>query len=313
MNGAGLVGSDLGRYMREIERHPLLSLEEEQRLARRWFDEGDVEAAKRLVLGNLRFSLKLALEYRRFGPLMDLVQEANLGLMEAVRRFNPYRGYRLITYAVWWIRAYLQRYVVESGSVVRRGTTRDQRTVVRKLGSARAALAAEGIVESPAELAEYMGVREDAVTAVTGSDLSLDMPMDTDSGEGRTMLDVLPAAGENAEEALIEAEQEALIRQALEDVMASLNERDREIMRMRLLAGEPATLQDLADRLSISRERVRQLESGLRKRLEKAVLAAIDREPRPMLPPAPEARRWRPKKNGAPKEPRPEGNGPSRP
>lgn len=313
MNGTGLAGSDLGRYMREVERHPLLSPEEEQRLARRWFDDGDVEAAKGLVLGNLRFSLKLALEYRRFGPLMDLVQEANLGLMEAVRRFNPYRGYRLITYAVWWIRAYLQRYVVESGSVVRRGTTRDQRTVVRKLGSARAALAAEGVAESTAELAEHMGVSEDAVTAMTGGDLSLDMPMDTASGEGGTMLDVLPAAGENAEEALIEAEQEALIRQALEDVMASLDERDREIMRMRLLAGEPATLQDLADRFSISRERVRQLESGLRKRLEKAVSAAIDPEPRPMLPPAPAKTRRRAKKNGAPKGPRPEGDGPSRP
>lgn len=282
--GSDLAGADLRRYIREVEQHPLLTAAEEQQLARRWFDEGDVDAARRLVLGNLRFALKLALEYRRFGPLMDLVQEANLGLMEAVRRFDPYRGYRLITYAVWWIRAYLQRHVVESGSIVRRGTTRDQRKALRGMSAARAELARGGEVESAAALAEVMGVDETAVAAVTGSDLSLDMPLGDD--EGGSLYDILPSDEISAEDRLIEAEDEELMRQALTDVLDSLDERDREILRLRLLAVEPATLQELADRFAISRERVRQLESGLRRRLEGAVSKAMHAGVRPALPPA---------------------------
>lgn len=266
-----LTTSDLGRYMQELQRHPVLSPEQEQRLAIRFYEDGDVDAARQLVLGNLRFALKLALEYRRFAPVMDLVQEANLGLMEAVRRFNPYRGYRLITYAVWWIRAYLQRYVVESSSVVRRGTTRDQRKVVRSLGAARRELAqATGEEAGVGELAEAMGVDEQAVVAMTGHDLSLDVPLDADAGETTWVERLSDEDGAGPEEILLAREARALAERALADVLGSLGERDREILELRLLASEPATLQELADRFEISRERVRQLESGIRKKLAAA-------------------------------------------
>jgi RNA polymerase sigma-32 factor len=287
--GSDLAGADFRRYIREVEQHPLLTPAEEQQLAKSWFDDGDVDAARKLVLGNLRFALKLALEYRRFGPLMDLVQEANLGLMEAVRRFDPYRGYRLITYAVWWIRAYLQRYVVESGSIVRRGTTRDQRKALRGMSAARAELARGGEAESAEALAEIIGVDESAVTAVMSNDLSLDMPLMRGDGESGSLYDVLPSDEMTAEDRLIEAEDEELMRQALNDVLESLDDRDREILRLRLLAVEPVTLQQLADQFSISRERVRQLESGLRKRLEGAVSRAMQAGVQPALPPAPDA------------------------
>ena len=277
--------SDLSQYLKEIQKYPVLTPEEEQRLAIRWYDDGDVEAARQLVLGNLRFALKIALEYARYGPVLDLVQEANLGLMEAVRRFNPYRGYRLITYAVWWIRAYVQRYLVETSSIVRRGTTRDQRRAARQLTKTRRALEQEtGGEVSAQQIAEAMDVSEEAVAALmNGSDVSLDAPVGAD-GDSATLLDFL-ADQQDDPEAIVAEEQELdLVQRALEDVREELNERERAILEMRILNSDPVTLQELADRFSVSRERVRQIESGVRKKLQKRVEGMLGPGDRKALP-----------------------------
>jgi RNA polymerase sigma-32 factor len=273
-----LAGSEINRYIKEISRYPVLAPDEEQRLAIRYHDSGDLNAARELVLGNLRFALKIAMEYARFAPAMDLVQEANLGLMEAVRRFDPYRGYRLISYAVWWIRAYVQRFIVENASVVRRGTTRAERKVARKLTSTRRQIEQQtGAAARPAEIAAELDVPEEAVLAVAQRrDVSLDVPRAKEDGEeGSTLAELLPSTEPDVEAQLIDAETDALARQALEDVFSGLDEREREILAVRLLATDPATLQDLAEKYDISRERVRQIEAALRRKVERAVREAV--------------------------------------
>ncbi|RMF17451.1 MAG: sigma-70 family RNA polymerase sigma factor [Candidatus Dadabacteria bacterium] len=277
--------SDLSQYLREIQKYPVLTPEEEQRLAIRWYDDGDVEAARQLVLGNLRFALKIALEYARYGPVADLVQEANLGLMEAVRRFNPYRGYRLITYAVWWIRAYVQRYLVESSSIVRRGTTRDQRRAARQLTRTRRALEQEtGGEVSAQQIAEAMDVSEQAVAALmNGSDVSLDAPVGAD-GDSATLLDFLADQQQDPEAAVAEEQELDFVQRALEDVRKELNERERAILDARILSTDPATLQELADEFSVSRERIRQIESGVRKKVQQQVERMLGPGDRKALP-----------------------------
>lgn len=269
--------NDLQKYARQVAKIDLLTPEEEQRLAMRYYDNGDVEAARRLVMANLRFALKIALEYRRWAPLMDLVQEANLGLIEAVRRFDPYRGYRLITYAVWWIRAYVQKYIVEQQSLVRRGTTRAQRKAMRQLGATRSALEQElGDEVGATQLAEALDVPEAAIVAATQGDLSLDAPQTSDAD--RDWIETLAGMDVGPEEALVAAEEHAQIKQALEDVLATLNEREREILNLRLLSEAPVTLQELAEKFAVSRERVRQIEAGVRKKLS-AAAGAIKNPP----------------------------------
>lgn len=279
-----LAQSELSRYMREIQHHPVLSPEEEQRLAIRYYESQDIEAARALVLANLRFALKVAMEYSRYAPVMDLVQEANLGLMEAVRRFNPYRGYRLITYAVWWIRAYIQKFIVESTSVVRRGTTRDQRKVARKLGVTRRALEqASGTEASVAELALALDVTEESVASMLQkSDLSFDVPLAGDES-GATLLDFLADQSQSVEERLLSDEQQALLQRALAEVTQKLNERERQIVDARILATEPLTLQELADQMQVSRERIRQIEDAVRAKIATSFKAML------ALPPAAKA------------------------
>lgn len=254
--------------MREIQNHALLTPEEEQRLAIRYYEDGDLDAARALVLGNLRFALKIAMEYNRYAPIMDLVQEANLGLMEAIRRFNPYRGFRLITYAVWWIRAYVQKFIVESTSVVRRGTTRDQRKIARKLSATRAALEQEaGGAATAAELAEAMDVTEESVASMMQrTDVSLDAPLG-DDGSTAALVDFLADQAQSVEDRLISDEQQEILQKALASVAAGLNDREREILKTRILAAEPMTLQELADQLQVSRERIRQIENNVRDKL----------------------------------------------
>lgn len=251
--------------MREIQNYALLTPEEEQRLAIRYYEDGDLDAARALVLGNLRFALKIALEYNKYAPIMDLVQEANLGLMEAIRRFNPYRGFRLITYAVWWIRAYIQKFIVESTSVVRRGTTRDQRKVARKLSATRTALEQEaGGAVTAADLAEAMNVTEESVASMLQrTDVSLDAPLG-DDGSTAALVDFLADQAQSAEDRLISDEQQIILQQALASVAEGLNDRERDILQARILATEPMTLQELADRLQVSRERIRQIENNVR-------------------------------------------------
>jgi RNA polymerase sigma-32 factor len=250
-------------YMAQIHRFPLLSREEEQQLALRYRREGDLDAAHTLICANLRFVVKIANEYRSYGmKLLDLVQEGNIGLMMAVKKFDPQRGIRLISYAVWWIRAYIQNFIIRSWSLVKLGTTQAQKKLFFKLGQARQAIQRLSGRADAADLAEQLTVREAEIEEMSvrlaGRDASLDVELV--EGEGYSLLDTLADQRRNQEELLIERETEEQLSGNVRQALTALNARERRIVHDRILAETPRTLQELADDYGISRERVRQLE-----------------------------------------------------
>ena len=263
-----LQTENIDRYMAEVSRHPLLSREEEQTLARRYFDEGALDAAHQLVVANLRFVVKVAHEYKGYGlKLLDLIQEGNIGLMVAVKKFDPYKGYRLISYAVWWIRAYIQGFIMRSWSLVRLGAGRIHRKLFFKLRSAKAKAEAEhrGDEEAVrAALAEQLQVAEsdlqDMEARFAARDFSLDAKIG-DEGSSVSHLDMMQESGANAEEALGEQQEQQELRGKVALAMETLNEKERYIVENRLLSDEPQTLQQIGDAFKVSRERVRQLEN----------------------------------------------------
>lgn len=271
----------LDQYVAEIRKFPLLTREEEVELARRHRDSGDVAAAHKLVVSNLRFVVKIAHEYRGYGlKLLDLIQEGNVGLMNAVKKFDPERGYRLISYAVWWIRAHIHGYIVRSWSLVRLGATATQRKLFFKLRSVRSRLQAMlGQEQVPAELlAGELGVPQAEVSEMekrlAARDFSLDATMDEE--KSTAYVDVLPAHEPNQEEIVMRQEQRAMVRSRLDALMPTLDERERYIAEKRLLEDDPVTLQDVGDRFQLTRERARQIEGKLIDKLRKALA-----EPRP--------------------------------
>jgi RNA polymerase sigma-32 factor len=261
--------------MAEISRFPILTAEEEFRLAVQLAKNNDMEAAETLVVSNLRFVVKIAHEYRNYGlKLADLVQEGNIGLMHAVRKFDPYKGYRLISYAVWWIRAYIQNYIIKSWSLVKIGTTQAQRKLFFKLSQARKKL--ESLSEKRPEFAEIaatLGVRPEEIAEMDirmGSrDLSLDAQV-TDDGES-THMDYLMYDGEDQETALIRKEEMALVQHNIAGALAKLNEKESFIIRNRVMADNPLTLQAIGDRYRITRERARQIEKQALRKLGLAI------------------------------------------
>jgi RNA polymerase sigma-32 factor len=264
------VTGTLDQYISEINRFSILTADEEFRLAVRLKKYNDMEAAEKLVVSNLRFVVKIAHEYRNYGiKLADLVQEGNIGLMHAVKKFDPYRGYRLISYAVWWIRAYIQNYVIKSWSMVKIGTTQAQRKLFFKLSQARKKL--ETLSEKRAEfaeIAETLGVRPEEISEMevrmSSRDLSLDVAVGED-GES-THLDYLTYGGEDQETALIRKEEMALVQHNIAGALAGLNEKETFIIQNRVMADNPLTLQAIGDRYHITRERARQIEKqALRK------------------------------------------------
>jgi RNA polymerase sigma-32 factor len=264
---------NIDRYMAEINRHPLLSRAEELTLAQRFFDQGDVVAAHGLVVANLRFVVKIAHEYRGYGlKLLDLIQEGNIGLMVAVKKFDPYKGYRLISYAVWWVRAYIKGYILRSWSLVRMGAGRVQRKLFFKLRSERAKAAKQGHNEtiSATELATRLGVAPQDVTnmdlRLASRDFSLDQKLGTD-GAAASHLDMLECEAPNQEEAMATEQAAEDLRRKVAMAMKTLNEKERYIVEKRLLCDEPQTLQEIGTTFSVSRERVRQLESRIMKKL----------------------------------------------
>ncbi len=262
-------------YMVQVNRFSLLSAEEEYDLAIRHQRDGDMEAAHRLVCANLRFVVKIANEYRGYGlRLLDLVQEGNIGLMMAVKKFDPQRGTRLITYAVWWIRAYIQNYIVRSWSLVKIGTTQMQKKLFFKLAQTRSALRNLTGFAGDEEIARELDVTEDAVAEMSqrmGSrDTSLDVELS--EGEGYTLLHTLADERENQEELLLEQEAQTSRVERSQAALATLKPRERQIIEARILADTPTTLQELADEFGISRERVRQLEQNALNKL-RGVLA----------------------------------------
>ena len=274
---SGVVRYDpLSVYFREIRRYAPLTREEEHQLAVQYREQKDVEAAYRLVKGNLWLVVKLAREYERAArSLLDLIQEGNIGLMEAVKNFDPYRGVRFPSYAVWWIRAYIVRYVIANWRLVKIGTTQAQRKLFFNLMREKERLEREGFRPEPKLIASRLNVKESEVTEMeqrlSSPDVSVDAPLQDDS-DG-TLLGVLPSGEASAEDLVGKGQLRALIAQSFDEFVSGLNEKEQAIFRERLLGEEKVTLQDMAERFSVSRERIRQIENRLKERLKKFLIA----------------------------------------
>jgi len=262
--------SSLSLFYRDVKRVERLSREEEMVLARRWRDEKDREAAQQLVVANLYGVAAIAREYRHFGlPESDLIQEGTLGLMHAVKRFDPDRGFRLMTYASWWIRAAIHDFILHSWSIVKLGTNKLQRKVFAGLQKAKNAIAALDGHRAEEVAAEY-GISSHEYQEVAGTYLQRDLSLDADI-EGQSLITALPAPEATPEEEVVEANWQDHQQSRLYAALNQLSERDRHIVMQRHLGEEPATLKELAEELHVSIERVRQLEKRAMKRLRETL------------------------------------------
>jgi RNA polymerase sigma-32 factor len=264
----------LSMYLREVQRHPLLAPEETHALAVRFLETQDSALAARLVTANLRLVVKIAYEYRRaYKNIMDLIQEGNIGLMQAVKRYDPYRGVKLSSYAAWWIRAYILRFILNNWRLVKLGTTQAQRKLFFNLRKKRAELQSLGIDPTNAEIAKQLNVPENEVeemdVRLQASEKSLDAPVGDAEGRATAKIDMMPSLVEGPESIMADGELQALLKDKLGNFRKTLTGKDKElaIFDERLVADEPLTLQELGDRFGISRERVRQLEQRLTGRL----------------------------------------------
>jgi RNA polymerase sigma-32 factor len=260
----------LQTYLREVQRHPLLSPEETQALAVKFLETQDPATAARLVTANLRLVVKIAYEYRRaYKNIMDLIQEGNIGLMQAVKRYDPYRGVKLSSYAAWWIRAYILRFILNNWRLVKLGTTQAQRKLFFNLRKKRSELQALGVDPTNAEIAKQLDVPETEVAEMDArlqaSEKSLDAPVGDSEGRSIAKVDMMPSAVEGPETLMADGELQALLKEKLAEFRRTLEGKDKElaIFDERLVADDPLTLQELGDRFGISRERVRQLEQRL--------------------------------------------------
>jgi RNA polymerase sigma-32 factor len=264
-------GDALSRYMAQLAHHAPISREEEHALAVRWREEGDIEAARSLVLANLRLVVKIAMEYRRaWTNVLDLIQEGNLGLMQAVHRFDPYQGVKLSSYGAYWIRAYILKYILDNLRIVRLGRTRAERKLFFRLNKEKRQLERQGFRPEPRLLAERLDVSEDDVRSMeqrlSEPELSLNAPVrrDADSSEYG---DFIAGGGATAEENVAESQLRRVFLEKVHEFADDCDERERRIIDERLLAEEPRTLQELGEDFGVSRERVRQLEKRLLERL----------------------------------------------
>jgi RNA polymerase sigma-32 factor len=295
-------GSSLSRYLEEIRRFPMLEPEEEFVLAKSWQEHGDVEAAHRLVTSHLRLVAKIAMGYRGYGlPLNEIISEGNVGLMQAVKRFDPDRGFRLATYAMWWIRAAIQEYILHSWSLVKMGTTAAQKKLFFNLRKLKGQMQAidEGDLrpETVKAIAERLDVTENDVVEMNrrleGADHSLNVPLRSDSET--QWQDWLVDDSASQESTIADADEFDHRMSLLHRAMAVLNERERHILSERRLKDEPTTLEDLSSQYGISRERVRQIEVRAFEKLQRAIkaLEAEQVASAAALPP-PSAERTRP-------------------
>jgi RNA polymerase sigma-32 factor len=270
--------SGLSRYLEEIRRFPMLEPQQEYMLAKSWREHGDRDAAQKLVTSHLRLVAKIAMGYRGYGlPISEIVSEGNVGLMQAVKRFEPEKGFRLATYAMWWIKAAIQEYILRSWSLVKMGTTANQKKLFFNLRKAKSKISAleEGDLrpDQVKIIAKRLGVTERDVVDMNrrlGGDVSLNAPLreEGDSGEWQ---DWLVDDTTDQETRLAESEQAQNRRKALGDALTVLNDRERRIFEARRLADDPVTLEDLASEFSVSRERVRQIEVRAFEKVQKAV------------------------------------------
>ena len=271
-----LVPQDsLSRYLAEIRRYALLSPEEEHRLAVDYKEFGDLQAAYRLVTANLRLVVMIARRYESaFRNLFDLIQEGNIGLMEAVKKFDPYRGIRFPSYAVWWVRAYIIRYLMNNFRMVKVGTTQAQRRLFFNLQKEKQKLEAEGFEITPKLIARRLEVKPSEVVEMeqrmSARDVSVDTPLGP--GEEGTMLDFLPSE-QTTEDTVADAQYQQAMSERMREFGKTLSGKDRTIFEERLLTEEPKTLQEIGEIYGISRERVRQIEERLKRRLRDFLVA----------------------------------------
>jgi RNA polymerase sigma-32 factor len=274
----------LARYLDEIRRFPMLEPQQEYMLAKRWREHGDRDAAHQLVTSHLRLVAKIAMGYRGYGlPISEVISEGNVGLMQAVKRFEPEKGFRLATYAMWWIKAAIQEYILRSWSLVKMGTTANQKKLFFNLRKAKSKISAleEGDLrpDQVAIIAKRLGVGEQDVIDMNrrlGGDASLNAPIrdDGDSGEWQ---DWLVDDSDSQETRLAEHEELDNRRKALAEAMEVLNDRERRIFQARRLADDPVTLEELAEEFGVSRERVRQIEVRAFEKVQSAVQKAAKR------------------------------------
>jgi RNA polymerase sigma-32 factor len=262
----------LQAYLREVQRHSLLTPEEEQKLTRHYVETQDVKTAARLVTANLRLVVKLAYEYRRaYKNIMDLIQEGNIGLMQAVKRYDPYRGVKLSSYAAWWIRAYILRFILNNWRLVKLGTTQAQRKLFFNLNKEKAKLAAMGIEPTAAEIAKRLSVDENEVIdmdrRLSSGEASLDAPVGDSEGRSVARVDLMPSSSTGPDSEFESHEMDRIVRRGLDKFRETLSGKDVVIFNKRMFTDEPVTLQELGDEFGVSRERVRQLEARLQTKL----------------------------------------------
>ncbi|MBV9138068.1 MAG: RNA polymerase sigma factor RpoH [Hyphomicrobiales bacterium] len=282
----------LARYLDEIKKFPMLEPQQEYMLAKRWREHGDREAAHQLVTSHLRLVAKIAMGYRGYGlPMSEVVSEGNVGLMQAVKRFEPERGFRLATYAMWWIKASIQEYILRSWSLVKMGTTANQKKLFFNLRRAKSRISAldEGDLrpDQVKQIAVKLGVTEQDVVDMNrrlSGDASLNAPL-REQGEGEWQ-DWLVDDEDSQEHKLVEAEEASNRHDALVDALTVLNPRERRIFEARRLAEDPMTLEDLSAEFGVSRERVRQIEVRAFEKVQNAVKTAYAKREvaRPALP-----------------------------
>lgn len=265
-----VIQDGLDHYMQQITRFDVLSREQEYELAVRYRRRGDLESAHRLICANLRFVVKIANEYRGYGfKLLDLVQEGNIGLMLAVKKFNPERGIRLISYAVWWIRAYIHNYIIRCWSLVKIGTTQAQKKLFFKLNQTRRLLDRHDGESDNTEIADHLCVSDEQVEEMALRMSARDTSLNVELSEGSdyTLLDTLADQRSNQEQLLLEKQESRALSTRVRRALKQLNPRERRIIHERILSDEPRTLQDIADDYGISRERVRQVEQNAMRKM----------------------------------------------
>jgi RNA polymerase sigma-32 factor len=283
MQAAALLSAGTGRYLEEIRRFPMLEAEEECVLATRWREQGDADAAHKLVTSHLRLVVKIAVGYRGYGlPVSEIISEGNVGLMQAAKRFDPQQGFRFATYAMWWIKAAIHEYILRSWSLVKIGTTANQKKLFFNLRKAKSKIAAleEGDMhpDQVKLIAQRLGVTEQDVVEMNrrlGGDVSLNAQMrdDPDSGEWQDWL--VDEGSADQESRVVESEESENRKKALVQALSVLNARERRIFEARRLAEDPSTLEDLASEFGVSRERVRQIEVRAFQKVQRAVHIAI--------------------------------------
>jgi len=285
----------LQRYLQEIRQFPMLQPDEEYMLAKRWKEHGDTRAAEKLITSHLRLVAKIAMGYRGYGlPIGEVISEGNVGLMQAVKKFEPDKGFRLATYAMWWIKASIQEFVLRSWSLVKMGTTANQKKLffnLRKVKSQIEALEEGDLRPDQVQLiAKKLGVTEEDVVSMNrrlGGDTSLNATLRDDS-EGEWQ-DWLVDESDNQEEMLAQSEEQSMRQGLLREAMDKLTDRERRVFEARRLQDDPATLEDLSQEFGVSRERIRQIEVRAFEKVQKAVKNASQRLLGPKTLPAPTA------------------------